>query len=58
MGLPERTMTNRAGAMLIAAALVCSSQAVFVSRSQAQSQAQSSGSDGITSVADFFIAST
>src|SRR6266702_1853679 len=42
MGLPERAMTNRAGAILIAAALLCSSQAVFVSRSQAQSQAQSS----------------
>src|SRR5256885_13728888 len=37
MGLPERAMTNRAGAILIAAALLCSSQAVFVSRSQAQS---------------------
>ena len=42
MGLPERAVTNRAGAMLIAAALACSSQAVFVSPSQAQSQAQSS----------------
>src|SRR5882672_5957048 len=37
MGLPERAMTNRAGAMLIAAALACSSQAVFVSPSHAQS---------------------
>ncbi len=37
MGLPERAMTNRAGAIIIAAALVCSSQAVFVSRSHAQS---------------------
>src|SRR6266487_6151923 len=42
MGLPERAMTNRAGAILIAGALLCSSQAVFVSQSQAQSQAQSS----------------
>ena len=37
MGLPERAMTNRAGAIMIAAALVCSSQAVFVSRPYAQS---------------------
>src|SRR6185436_18411994 len=44
MGLPERAMTNRAGAIIIAAALVCSSQAVFVS----QSQAQSAGNDGIS----------
>ena len=44
MGLPERAMTNRAGAIIIAAALVCSSQAVFVS----QSLAQSAGNDGIS----------
>ena len=31
MGLTERAMTNRAGAIVIAAALVCSSQAAFVS---------------------------
>ena len=37
MGLPERAMTNRAGAILIAATLACSSQAVFVSPSHAQS---------------------
>src|SRR6266487_5290221 len=42
MGLPERAMTNRAGAILIAAALACSSQAVFVSQSHAQP------SDGIS----------
>ena len=44
MGLPERAMTNRAGAIIIAAALVCSSQAVFVS----PSHAQSAGNDGIS----------
>jgi membrane-bound lytic murein transglycosylase B len=37
MGLPERAMTNRAGAIIIAAALACSSLAVFVSPSHAQS---------------------
>src|SRR5437870_13839360 len=37
MGLPERAMTNRAGAILIAAALACSCQAALVSPSHAQS---------------------
>ncbi len=37
MGLPERAMINRAGAIIIAAALACSSQAVFVRSSHAQS---------------------
>ena len=38
MGLTERAMSNRTGAIMIAAALLCSS-----GQSQAQSQAQSSG---------------
>ena len=45
MGLMERAMSNRAGAMLIAAALLCSS-----GQSQAQSQAPSSGNG----VSNFF----
>ena len=44
MGLAERAMSNRAGAILIAAALLCSCPAVLVS----PSHAQSSGNDGIS----------
>src|SRR5437879_2497225 len=44
MGLMERAMSNRTGAILIAAALLCSCQAAFVS----PSHAQSAGSDGIS----------
>jgi membrane-bound lytic murein transglycosylase B len=47
MDLPERAMTNRARAIIIAAALVCSSQAAVVG----QSHAQSSG-NGITNFLD------
>src|SRR5258707_11831620 len=54
MALPERAMTNGAGAILIAAALLCSSQAVFVSRSQAQSQAQSSDNGISTFLGNIF----
>ena len=39
MGLMERAMSNRTGAIIIAAALLCSN---------GQSQAQSSGNDGIS----------
>ena len=44
MGLPERAMTNRTGAIIIAAALLCSCQAAFIS----PSHAQSAGNDGIS----------
>jgi membrane-bound lytic murein transglycosylase B len=44
MGLAERAMSNRAGAILIAAALLCSCPAALVSPSRAQSP----GNDGIS----------
>ena len=44
MGLMERAISSRTGAILIAIALLCSCQAAFVSRSHAQS----AGSDGIS----------
>jgi membrane-bound lytic murein transglycosylase B len=47
MDLPERAMTNRARAIMIAAALVCSSQPAFVSHAHAQSSG-----NGITNFLD------
>src|SRR5256885_7018580 len=44
MGLMERAMSSRTGAILIAAALLCSGPAAFIS----PSHAQSAGSDGIS----------
>jgi lytic murein transglycosylase len=44
MGLTERATTNRAGAIIIAAALLCSSQVAFVS----QSHAQPAGGNGVS----------
>lgn len=44
MGLAERAMSNRAGTILIAAALLCSCQAAFVG----PSHAQTAGNDGIS----------
>src|ERR1700754_695507 len=44
MGLMERAISSRTGAILIAVALLCSCQAAFVS----PSHAQSAGSDGIS----------
>src|SRR5690242_14690513 len=44
MGLAERAMSNRAGTILIAAALLCSCPAAFV----APSYAQTAGKDGIS----------
>ena len=44
MGLAERAMSNRAGTILIAAALLCSCQPAFVG----PCQAQTAGNDGIS----------
>jgi hypothetical protein len=54
--MTERAMTNRTPAIVIAVALVCSSQAVFVGPSHAQSTAQSSDGNGVSNFRQYLLA--